>query len=164
MTERVALQAQPERRAFHDALTGLPNRALFTDRVAHALRKRTVGTTPPAVLFLDLDGFQDRSLRPLGQPTCAPAHQGRSGYSVPAPGVSQRPWSTWRPLALFRALWPLRRSPAPIRGPGPTRVSLGLRRPCRHPQREGPCWALCLRPPAIPRSKSAERTLRPSDP
>ncbi|MFF7885637.1 diguanylate cyclase domain-containing protein [Streptomyces sp. NPDC020794] len=58
MTERVALQAQLERRAFHDALTGLPNRALFTDRVAHALRKRTVGTTPPAVLFLDLDGFK----------------------------------------------------------------------------------------------------------
>jgi len=58
VTERVALQAQLERRAFHDALTGLPNRALFTDRVAHALRKRTVGTTPPAVLFLDLDGFK----------------------------------------------------------------------------------------------------------
>jgi diguanylate cyclase (GGDEF)-like protein/PAS domain S-box-containing protein len=58
VTERVALQAQLERRAFHDALTGLPNRALFTDRVAHALRKRTVGTSPPAVLFLDLDGFK----------------------------------------------------------------------------------------------------------
>lgn len=58
VTERVALQAQLEHLAFHDALTGLPNRALFTDRVAHALRKRTVGTTPPAVLFLDLDGFK----------------------------------------------------------------------------------------------------------
>jgi diguanylate cyclase (GGDEF)-like protein/PAS domain S-box-containing protein len=58
VTERVALQARLEHLAFHDALTGLPNRALFTDRVAHALRKRTVGTTPPAVLFLDLDGFK----------------------------------------------------------------------------------------------------------
>ncbi|MFF4515566.1 diguanylate cyclase domain-containing protein [Streptomyces mirabilis] len=79
VTERVALQAQLERRAFHDALTGLPNRALFTDRVAHALRKRTVGTTPPAVLFLDLDGFQDRSLRPLGQPTSASPTRGGAG-------------------------------------------------------------------------------------
>ena len=58
VTERVALQAQLEHLAFHDALTGLPNRALFTDRVTHALRKRTIGTTPPAVLFLDLDDFK----------------------------------------------------------------------------------------------------------
>jgi diguanylate cyclase (GGDEF)-like protein/PAS domain S-box-containing protein len=58
VTERVALQTQLEHLAFHDALTGLPNRALFADRVTHALRKRTAGTAPPAVLFLDLDGFK----------------------------------------------------------------------------------------------------------
>jgi len=47
--------------ALHDPLTGLPNRSLFADRVAHAL-SRTRGlrarTGPLAVLFLDLDGFK----------------------------------------------------------------------------------------------------------
>ncbi|CAL9677499.1 hypothetical protein SUDANB1_08176 [Streptomyces sp. enrichment culture] len=58
VTKRVELQAQLEHLAFHDTLTGLPNRALFADRVAHALRKRTASTAPPAVLFVDLDGFK----------------------------------------------------------------------------------------------------------
>ncbi|MEV0977947.1 sensor domain-containing diguanylate cyclase [Streptomyces sp. NPDC049915] len=58
VTQRVELLAELEHLAFHDALTDLPNRALFADRVAHALRKRTVGTAPPAVLFVDLDGFK----------------------------------------------------------------------------------------------------------
>ncbi|MFI6857895.1 diguanylate cyclase domain-containing protein [Streptomyces sp. NPDC050416] len=58
VTDRVAQQEQLEHLAFHDALTGLPNRALFADRVAHALRKRTTRTAPPAVLFMDLDGFK----------------------------------------------------------------------------------------------------------
>ncbi len=58
VSERVAQQVHLEHLAFHDALTGLPNRALFADRVSHALRKRTPGADPPVVLFLDLDGFK----------------------------------------------------------------------------------------------------------
>jgi diguanylate cyclase (GGDEF)-like protein/PAS domain S-box-containing protein len=46
--------------AFHDALTGLPNRALFLDRlgmvIAHARRR---GGHPYSVLFLDLDRFKN---------------------------------------------------------------------------------------------------------
>ncbi len=43
--------------AFHDPLTGLANRALFTDRVQHAL-VRSGGSGRAAVLFLDLDDFK----------------------------------------------------------------------------------------------------------
>lgn len=55
VTERVALQEALAHQAFHDALTGLANRALFTDRLAHALSRRQ-GTV--AVVFLDLDDFK----------------------------------------------------------------------------------------------------------
>jgi len=44
--------------AFHDSLTGLANRALFTNRVAHALRRRNRTAHEVAVLFLDLDDFK----------------------------------------------------------------------------------------------------------
>jgi diguanylate cyclase (GGDEF)-like protein len=55
-----------QQRAFLDPLTGLPNRVLFEDRLAHALQgmarrgERLVERTPPklAVLFIDLDGFK----------------------------------------------------------------------------------------------------------
>ncbi len=59
VTARRTLEEQLERRAFHDDLTGLANRALFADRVAHALdrsvRQRNVEV---AVLFIDLDDFK----------------------------------------------------------------------------------------------------------
>jgi diguanylate cyclase (GGDEF)-like protein len=44
--------------ALHDALTGLPNRALVLDRVQQALARAHREHTPLAVLFLDLDGFK----------------------------------------------------------------------------------------------------------
>jgi GGDEF domain-containing protein len=42
--------------AFHDQLTGLPNRALFTERLEERLRRP--GRDPVAILFLDLDRFK----------------------------------------------------------------------------------------------------------
>nr|WP_202510076.1 EAL domain-containing protein [Streptomyces sp. SID5643] len=63
VTERVRLQAQLQHNAEHDPLTDLPNRALFTKRVQHALSGRRasdrgVALRNTAVLFIDLDGFK----------------------------------------------------------------------------------------------------------
>ena len=55
----VALTDQAlEHQAFHDALTGLPNRVLFSDRIAHALTVAARQNTGIAVILLDLDDFK----------------------------------------------------------------------------------------------------------
>ncbi len=58
VTERVHLQEELERQAFHDGLTGLPNRALFRDRLDQALARSARSGDALAVLMLDLDGFK----------------------------------------------------------------------------------------------------------
>ena len=54
VTARMEAEEQLRHQAFHDPLTGLANRALFTDRVEHALVLRG----GVAVVFLDLDDFK----------------------------------------------------------------------------------------------------------
>jgi diguanylate cyclase (GGDEF)-like protein len=44
--------------ALHDSLTGLPNRALFLDRLEHSLARTSRDPEPVAVLFLDIDRFK----------------------------------------------------------------------------------------------------------
>jgi diguanylate cyclase (GGDEF)-like protein/PAS domain S-box-containing protein len=56
--ERIDLEDQLRRQAFHDSLTGLPNRALFEDRVRHAVGRSLRGHKGLAVLFVDLDDFK----------------------------------------------------------------------------------------------------------
>ncbi len=59
VTARAELEEQLTRRALHDDLTDLPNRALFADRVAHALdRAAREPHLHVAVLFVDLDDFK----------------------------------------------------------------------------------------------------------
>jgi diguanylate cyclase (GGDEF)-like protein/PAS domain S-box-containing protein len=58
VTERLALENQLRERAFHDPLTQLANRALFVDRLGHALNRRLRGDHQVAVLFVDLDDFK----------------------------------------------------------------------------------------------------------
>ncbi len=55
LQERRALEDLLRHQAFHDALTGLPNRALLADRLAHALSRREGRI---ALLYLDVDDFK----------------------------------------------------------------------------------------------------------
>jgi diguanylate cyclase (GGDEF)-like protein/PAS domain S-box-containing protein len=58
VTERRELDEQLRHQAFHDALTGLSNRALFRDRAEQALAREARTSAHCAVLFIDLDNFK----------------------------------------------------------------------------------------------------------
>ena len=58
VTDRKLLQEELAQQAFHDSLTGLSNRAVFRDRVDHALARATRTGSRSAVFLLDLDGFK----------------------------------------------------------------------------------------------------------
>lgn len=52
-------QARLNHMAFHDALTGLPNRALFYDRIAHGLARARRSDSQLVLMLLDLDRFKN---------------------------------------------------------------------------------------------------------
>lgn len=58
VTERLLAAARCEHLANHDSLTGLPNRALFMDRLAQAMLRCQREQSELALLFVDLDHFK----------------------------------------------------------------------------------------------------------
>ncbi|HYZ47203.1 MAG TPA: EAL domain-containing protein, partial [Actinomycetota bacterium] len=58
VSERKAFEDQLTHQAFHDPLTNLANRALFADRVQHALARQARESSSLAVIFVDLDDFK----------------------------------------------------------------------------------------------------------
>jgi diguanylate cyclase (GGDEF)-like protein/PAS domain S-box-containing protein len=58
VSERKAFEEQLAHQAFHDPVTQLANRALFSDRVEHALMRAQRGVPDIAVMFIDLDDFK----------------------------------------------------------------------------------------------------------
>jgi diguanylate cyclase (GGDEF)-like protein len=58
ISERKEAAARIAHLAYHDALTGLPNRAVFADHLARGVAKAAEQSEPIAVLCIDLDGFK----------------------------------------------------------------------------------------------------------
>lgn len=58
VTDQKVLEEQLKRQAFSDLVTGLPNRALFVDRLDHALARLGRQRSAAALLFIDLDDFK----------------------------------------------------------------------------------------------------------
>ncbi len=59
VSERRAIQEHIQHLAFHDALTGLPNRSLIQDRISQALTRADRGNHRLAVMFIDIDNFKN---------------------------------------------------------------------------------------------------------
>lgn len=59
VSEKKELEREIEYLAYHDVLTGLPNRVLFQDRMQQAITQAKRDKTHFALLFVDLDGFKN---------------------------------------------------------------------------------------------------------
>ena len=108
ISERKAFEDELRHQAFHDSLTGLANRALYEDRLQHALAGSLRAPHSLAVLFLDLDDFKTINdslghrvgdvllqgiaarLDPVLRPTDTAARLGGDEFAVLLDGVDGR--------------------------------------------------------------------------
>jgi diguanylate cyclase (GGDEF)-like protein/PAS domain S-box-containing protein len=107
ITERKRAEEQIKNLAYHDSLTGLPNRRLFQDRLSVAIAQAHRSGQPLAVIYLDLDRFKpvndslghaagDRLIQDVAERlrTClregdTVARLGGDEFTLLLPGVSQ---------------------------------------------------------------------------
>jgi diguanylate cyclase (GGDEF)-like protein/PAS domain S-box-containing protein len=122
VSERKAFEDQLAHEAFHDPLTDLANRALFTDRVDHALKRAQRGFPDIAILFIDLDDFKTvndslgheagdlvlqevaRRLQIVVRPTDTVARFGGDEFAVLLEGVVDSPYSADAAGRILQAL------------------------------------------------------------
>jgi PAS domain S-box-containing protein len=151
ITPRKLAEAQLSYQAFHDELTGLPNRDLFLDRLGHALRRTDRTRKGAAVVYLDLDGFR-RSTTASGtaQATPSPGSAGmssrcssRTRRSPPrrpsaSQGASSRPSANRSTSgSVLRTSAPVSDSPSPTSSRRPPRCSGTPTSRCTRPRRPG---------------------------
>src|SRR6476660_10546749 len=122
VSERKAFEEQLAHQAFHDPVTSLANRALFSDRVEHALMCAQRGFPDIAVMFIDLDDFKtvndslgheagDRVLQEVARrlliaarPTDTVARFGGDEFAVLLEGVTDSPEAADAAARILQAL------------------------------------------------------------
>ena len=122
VSERKAFEDQLAHQAFHDPVTNLANRALFSDRVEHALVRAQRGFADIAVIFIDLDDFKTvndslghpagdlvlqevaRRLKLAVRPTDTVARFGGDEFAVLLDGVADSSESADAASRILRAL------------------------------------------------------------
>jgi diguanylate cyclase (GGDEF)-like protein/PAS domain S-box-containing protein len=122
VSERKAFEDQLAHQAFHDPVTNLANRALFSDRVEHALVRAQRGFADIAVMFIDLDDFKTvndslghpagdlvlqevaRRLKLAVRPTDTVARFGGDEFAVLLDGVADSSESADAASRILRAL------------------------------------------------------------
>jgi diguanylate cyclase (GGDEF)-like protein/PAS domain S-box-containing protein len=122
VSERKEFEEQLAHQAFHDPVTNLANRALFTDRVEHALMRSQRGFPDIAVVFIDLDDFKTvndslghsagdqvlqevaRRLRIAVRPTDTIARFGGDEFAVLLEGVTDSSYAADAAARILQAL------------------------------------------------------------